>query len=176
MPASAAPEKVITLGGGFKINPSSGGIVLEHDVLFSPGKSELKTTGKKALDEIIGKLNSTEFSRYAVRVDGHTDSDPVSKSKGTNVDNWGLSANRALVVLRYMESHGITSGRLFCAGFGSQKPLCGSIAPAEMPVKTEIVHKHTTKKGHGSKTIIESKHDDPTTAQNRRVEIVLFQQ
>jgi outer membrane protein OmpA-like peptidoglycan-associated protein len=173
MPAAAAPEKAITLGGGFVINPKSGGIVLEHDILFSQGKSELKPSGKAEIDKLIAKLNSAEFANYAVRVDGHTDSDPVSKSKATNVDNWGLSAHRALVVLRYMESHGISSGRLYCAGFGSQKPLSGSIAPAEMPVKAES-HKHT-KKGHGSKSI-ESRHDDPTKAQNRRVEIVLFQQ
>lgn len=177
----AEPTPAPILGGGFRINPASGGIVLEHDILFTPGHAELKPSGRKALDEITAKLNGGDLARYAVRVDGHPDGDPVLKSKGTNTDNWGLSAQRALVVLRYMEAHGISSDRLFIAGFGSQRPLSG-LPPVSMPVsETRIATKHVVKGKHGTTKI--EKHgtttakasDDPSKAQNRRVEIVLFE-
>lgn len=170
------------LTGGFKVNPASGGIVLENDVLFAPGKSELKASGERTLSDLIAKLNGPELSRYAVRVDGHTDSDPVVKSKGSNVDNWGLSAQRALAVLRYLEKHGIHSDRLFLAGFGSQRPLVGVAEISHRGSASMEPAKHGSKKRGSHETKHDAKHehvvvahDDPSKAQNRRVEIVLFE-
>lgn len=178
MDASTGPAPPPMLGG-FRVNPMSGGIVLENDVLFSAGKSELKASGKKALDEIIGKMNGPDFSKYSIRVDGHTDQDPVTKSRALNVDNWGLSAQRALVVLRYLEGHGIASERLFIAGFGSQRPLVG-MAPISHPIE-KIEKGEKTDKKHGTKKHVKTEKahvergDDGAKAQNRRVEIVLFE-
>jgi outer membrane protein OmpA-like peptidoglycan-associated protein len=179
--ASVTPEATAApMLTGFQINKDTGGIVLENDVLFSPGKSELKGEGKKELDKIISKMNTSDFSRYQIRVDGHTDSDPVTKSKGTNVDNWGLSAQRALCVLRYLEGHGITSDRLFCAGFGSQRPISGAPEAKKVTARPEPKLKSSSKKGgkhekHEKHPIHEKLTDDPGKAQNRRVEIVLFE-
>jgi flagellar motor protein MotB len=175
-PASVKPDQTNAFGG-FKINSDTGGIVLDHDILFASGESNLKSSGKHVLEELVSKLNSSEFCRYIIRVDGHTDDAPVVKTKKENHDNWELGAKRAKVVLEYMISKGIAPERCFFASFGPYRPLMKDSGIKEMvkeekpekfekPVKGKKHPQHTTKK---PATCTEGQ------AQNRRVEIVLFE-
>lgn len=59
-----------------------------------------------------------------VDVVGHTDSDPIKKSKWK--DNWQLSAERALAVLRYLNSKGISSEKIRAVAAGSSRPVASN--------------------------------------------------
>lgn len=159
-PASSGKETDTTFAG-FRVNSETGGIVLEHDVLFDSGKHTIKSSGKQVLEGLIAKLNSSEYAKYSIRIDGHTDDAPVVKSKNENHDNWELGFKRAKAVLDFMIAKGIAPERCFVASFSYFRPLCGSIVP---------IRHHSKKKGERSE-----KGDTGARSQNRRVEIVLFE-
>lgn len=95
-------------------------IRLSGSYLFDSGRAELKPNSFKVLDVIASELRPIAND---IRVDGHTDSTPLTDSPRYPT-NWELSAARALAVTRYFsETDGIRSGRLMAAGFGEFRPL-----------------------------------------------------
>ena len=58
---------------------------------------------------------------WVLRVDGHTDVRPIASSQFPS--NWALSASRAISVVQYLVSKGISPQRLVAAGFGEYQPL-----------------------------------------------------
>jgi len=100
---------------------ASGEVVLDvaGDVLFDSGQVTLKSRAKQTLDRIATVLNN-DYPGRLVRVGGHTDSDPIRKSKwGTNER---LAAERALAVEEYLVSKGVGQGRTYVAAFGPTFP------------------------------------------------------
>ncbi|MAN08946.1 MAG: flagellar motor protein, partial [Roseobacter sp.] len=60
---------------------------------------------------------------WVIRVDGHTDNQPLS-GLGEFADNWELSQARALSVVKYMINFlGIAPERLAANGFGQYQPV-----------------------------------------------------
>ena len=57
-----------------------------------------------------------------LRVDGHTDTRPVTGNSSFK-SNWELSAARAISVVQYLISKGISPQRLVAAGFGEFQPI-----------------------------------------------------
>jgi flagellar motor protein MotB len=92
---------------------------VQGDVLFAPGKADLKASSRKTLSEIVGVLKK-EYADNAIRIGGYTDSDPIRKSKWKN--NEELSLARANAVRSYLREKGISASRLFAAGYGSTNP------------------------------------------------------
>jgi chemotaxis protein MotB len=66
-------------------------------------------------------MNSENAKDFDLLVAGHTDDQPISKSKWK--DNWELSAQRGLSVLRILTSGGLSSQRTSVRGFGEFRPL-----------------------------------------------------
>lgn len=94
-------------------------VAVAGDVLFDSGKVDLKSSAKQTLDQIAGVLNS-RYSGRMIRIAGHTDSDPIRKSKwGTNER---LSAERALAVEAYLAQRGVSGDRMYSAAFGPAQP------------------------------------------------------
>ncbi len=94
-------------------------VAVAGDVLFDSGKVDLKSTAKKTLDDIASVLNNRYGGRM-IRIAGHTDSDPIRKSKwGTNER---LSAERALAVEAYLAQRGVNENRMYAAAFGPAQP------------------------------------------------------
>jgi chemotaxis protein MotB len=58
---------------------------------------------------------------WVMRVDGHTDIRPIANVQFPS--NWELSSARAIAVVQYMISRGISPQRLVAAGFGEFQPL-----------------------------------------------------
>ena len=56
-----------------------------------------------------------------LRVDGHTDMRPITSAQFPS--NWELSAARAISVVQYLITKGISPQRLVAAGFGEFQPL-----------------------------------------------------
>lgn len=108
---------------GWKTNPKTGGIVLENEIMFSAGSSILSTKGTATVKRLASLLKSDKYTGYYIRVDGHTDNVPVTKTIKENKDNWFLSAKRAHAVLSELKNQGIGPDRLFLAGYGENLPI-----------------------------------------------------
>ena len=80
---------------------------------------------------------------WVLRVDGHTDSTPVSASSAF-ADNWELSQARALSVVRYMiEVEGLPADRLAATGFGEYRPIDPGDSPEALARNRRIELKFT---------------------------------
>lgn len=107
-------------GGTFVINESTGGVVLENDIFFAPGKANLKQEALGALTALIAKLNEPKFAAARIEVAGHSDSDPITHSKWS--DNYQLSAERARAVLQHFVGQGVSPDRIYLSGYGPTRP------------------------------------------------------
>jgi chemotaxis protein MotB len=98
-----------------------GEIVAEvaGDTLFASGSVALRNEAKRTLDSIAQALNS-RYATNKIRIEGHTDSDPIVKSAWKTNDR--LSAERAMAVKTYLESKGVAGDRMYIAGFGDARP------------------------------------------------------
>jgi len=113
-------------------------VTLQNTVLFSSGQATLKKTTISELDRIRTVLKD-RYRGMQVDVVGHTDSDPIKKSKWK--DNWQLSAERALSVLRYLNSKGISSDQIRAVAAGSSRPVASnkSVSGKAQNRRVEIV-------------------------------------
>ncbi len=95
-------------------------LTIAGDVLFGSGSADLKSTSKKTLDKVAAELKQSRYTKFSVRVDGYTDSDPIKRSKWGS--NEALSEARARSVEKYLESKGVSSSRLSAVGRGAANP------------------------------------------------------
>ena len=95
-------------------------VTLSNSILFDAGKSELKKSTSVELNHIESVLNEQYGSRR-IDIVGHTDSDPIKKSKWK--DNWELSAQRSLSVVRYLIKRGIPKDSIRAVGCGAGSPV-----------------------------------------------------
>lgn len=105
----------------FKTSGNNVGIRLSDKILFDSGSTAIKNAGKNALDAIAKDLKARGKK---LRVEGHTDSDPVVKTKKQYPQgNIQLSAARAISVYKYLISRGVPEARMSVAGYGPANPL-----------------------------------------------------
>lgn len=95
-------------------------VTLPNTILFDSGKASLKSSGKGDLDHIVSVLND-KYKGRLIDVVGHTDNDPIRKSSWK--DNWQLSTERSLSVLRHLNANGIPDDRIRAIGCGSGRPV-----------------------------------------------------
>ena len=121
---SQSPAEVTGFGKGYDVSldPLAGTITvtLQNAILFAPGKATLKKRTSVELDHIRSVLQS-QYPGKQIDVVGHTDSDPIKKSKWK--DNWELSSQRALSVVRYLIKRGIQEDRIRAVGCGESRPI-----------------------------------------------------
>jgi chemotaxis protein MotB len=122
-----SPAEVTGFGEGYDVafDPSAGTITvtLQNEILFDSGKATLKKATSTQLDHILSVLKQ-RYSGRQVDVVGHTDSDPIKKSPWK--DNWELSAERALTVVRYLVQRGIPENQIQAAGCGAARPVASN--------------------------------------------------
>lgn len=120
-----APRGGGNSGGGSSdfSRDSRGRMVAEvaGDVLFASGQATLKADAKKKLDSIARELNN-RYSGSDIRIEGHTDTDPLNKTKNKWGSNEALSKARAEAVREYLQSKGVSGGRMSTVGKGSSEP------------------------------------------------------
>ena len=107
--------------------PGGAMIALDGEVLFRSGKADLRTEARRTLDKIAQALNS-EYAAQDVLVYGHTDGERIKKSGWK--DNLELSAQRALAVVRHLQSRGVTPARLVGGGCGEHRPMAPNTSAA----------------------------------------------
>jgi chemotaxis protein MotB len=100
--------------------------VFRSDVFFDSGSAELGQAGRDQLDVLATTLilllpEIPDDIDWVLRVDGHTDDQPISSPQFPS--NWELSTARAVAVVKYLASRGIPADRLAAAGFGEFRPI-----------------------------------------------------
>lgn len=101
--------------------------VFQSEVLFDSGNDQVNPAGQGELDKLAEAVLQLEGQippeiAWVLRVDGHTDARPLS-GNGRFRDNWELSSARAISVVKYLISKGISPNHLVAAGFGEYQPL-----------------------------------------------------
>lgn len=106
-----------------RITLEDGRIAIAGSVLFDLYSADLRPEGAALLGEIGPPLARwlTE-QRQMVMVGGFTDDLPIHGDKRRFDDNWQLSTERALTVVRGLVTRGVPPERLFAAGFGAHHP------------------------------------------------------
>ena len=79
----AAPPRIE--GAETTADPVRGTVTvnIQGDVLFDAGKADLRTASRRTLDQVASALNG-QYKGKTVRVEGHSDSDPIKASKWKN--------------------------------------------------------------------------------------------
>jgi chemotaxis protein MotB len=101
--------------------------VFQSEVFFDSGAAVLRPEGRAELDKLASALLELDRQipseiNWVLRVDGHTDIRPVSATSPFK-SNWELSAARAISVVQYLISKGVSPQRLVAAGFGEFQPI-----------------------------------------------------
>ena len=109
----------------FDFDPQTGVSKFSNDLLFSSGSDEVQPRAKQILDEFAQIMNQGDSRSLKVLVSGHTDDKPVSRKSTADKhhDNMGLSANRALSVMRALRKSGINENRMGISGYGPHQPV-----------------------------------------------------
>lgn len=110
---------------------------IEGKVLFATGSDQVTDQGKAALRQLAGRIRG---SGKPVRVDGHTDNQPLTRTERFR-SNLHLSAARALSVASVLIENGVPAERVSVAGFGPYKPKLENSTPEGMAQnrRTEIL-------------------------------------
>jgi chemotaxis protein MotB len=100
--------------------------VFQSEVLFPSGQAQITPEGLAALDELAKAIVELEHAipveiDWALQVDGHTDIRPIASSQFPS--NWELSTARAISVVRYLITRGVSPKHLVAAGYGEFQPL-----------------------------------------------------
>lgn len=100
--------------------------IFQSEVLFPSGSDQMTPEGLAAMDQLASAIVELERQipkeiDWALQVDGHTDAQPISTPEFPS--NWELSVARALSVVKYLISRGVSAKRLVAAGYGEFAPL-----------------------------------------------------
>lgn len=126
------PEEVAP---GWTPVPGGAMITLEGNVLFSPGKVAIRKEARRALDAVLSAVQG-DYSDKDILVIGHTDDQPIKKSGW--LDNYQLSSERALAVVRYLKDHGVSAGRLMSGGCGENRPRVDNTSNANRTANRRV--------------------------------------
>jgi len=88
-------------------------------ILFDPGRAELKSAGAVAMRQLAAVLREIPDRDFLVA--GHTDNRPIRAS--TYRSNWELSTARAVTVVQFLQTEGVDPRRLAAAGYSEFDPL-----------------------------------------------------
>jgi flagellar motor protein MotB len=108
-----------------RVTMIDGRIGIGGAVLFRSSSAELQPDGATLLVELAKPLAeyASTHDKEAIMVSGFTDDlAVVNPAKGFK-DNWELSSERALTVVRALVAAGVPADRVFAAGFGETHPV-----------------------------------------------------
>lgn len=100
--------------------------VFQSEVLFAKSEAEIGLGGQTQLDQLATTLLEIALEipgeiDWILRVDGHTDNDPIRTARYPS--NWELSTARAISVVKHLIKAGLPADRLVAAGFGEFHPI-----------------------------------------------------
>ena len=119
-------ERLSGSGASVRIKEGKISVMLPSSILFNSGQTKLKKEAKNSLTKVCNVLKK-DFPNATIRIEGHTDSDPLKRTKNVYKSNWELSALRASNVLHYLvDSCRLDPKKLYIAGFGKHQPVASN--------------------------------------------------
>jgi len=109
-----------------KVRQTKSGLIISFSEagVFAPGEASLGEAAQNLIKNLAEKLKTNSS---LIRVEGHTDSVPISNAKFSS--NWELSTARAANVLQKLVENGIAPERLSAAGYGGFQPVADNSTP-----------------------------------------------
>lgn len=109
-----------------EVQVTGDGVVfrVNSEFAFDSGGSTLQQGPRKVLARVGAFLQKFP---YNIRIEGHTDSQPIKSSKFPS--NWELSAARSVAVARYFQGMGLQPERIAATGFGEFHPIADNGTP-----------------------------------------------
>lgn len=95
-------------------------ISLNSDLFFDPGSAQIVTENTAVLDSVADVLKGLDNN---VRIEGHTDNQPVTATHPEFRSNWELSSQRSINILEYFETKSVPSKNMSAVAFGSTRPI-----------------------------------------------------
>lgn len=125
--ANALREKMADALGSFKsseltVTQKNGKVYvsLQESLLFASGKADVNPKGITALSKLAEVLNQNPD--ITVNIEGHTDTVPILGGKFK--DNWGLSTERALSIVRILvKDYQVRPESVIAAGHSQYDPV-----------------------------------------------------
>jgi len=107
--------------GRLRVRINRGRMIVEmsSNVLFPSGSAELSEMGRQTISELAAVLMTIPDRSFQVA--GHTDDVPIAS--GRFRDNWELSTERALSVVRFLQEVGVPPTVLGAVGYGEYQPV-----------------------------------------------------
>ena len=110
-----------------RVTLQDGRIAIKGSVLFSVNSDQLQGEGRVLLRSLVAPLNVFLGERdQMLMISGFTDDKPIRGDNRSFVDNWELSAQRALTVTRVLIEEGMPASMVFAAAFGEQSPVASN--------------------------------------------------
>ena len=98
-------------------------IGIDNVVTFAAGSTKLKSTAGQILRRVARVLNR-DYPSHRIYVEGHTDADPIRKTKKRFRSNRHLSVERADIVASFLTSKcGIPGDQVVVVGYGANDPI-----------------------------------------------------
>lgn len=138
------PDKFPSIPG---VEVTAGGdLVILESVLFTPGEALLKgASSSRVLDQVIDVLRK-EYPNEVIHISGHTDSDPLEKTKKRWGYNVNLGYNRAYTVFQYFVDQKIPENRMVLHSFAWIDPAdLGTTKEAKAKNRRVVIHLGGTK-------------------------------
>ena len=129
-------ESLVRLGLSVSVRNNRMVITMPGDVLFDPGKVDVKEEGKQILKQVADVVrNDNQLNARRFQVAGHTDAKPLGG--GPYKDNWGLSVMRAREVLIFLigrpdKGGGLNPNFWSASGYGDTDPIAPNDTPDNM--------------------------------------------
>ena len=103
--------------------PHGATLILASDVSFRSGRTDLSSKAQNTLKRVASALREAPGVRE-VRIEGHTDSQPIKKSGWSS--NEELSLARARNVEKFLLNQGVASDMMSVEGYGEAKPIASN--------------------------------------------------
>ena len=129
-----------TLPDGVSTHMQGGSMAIriEASLLYGSGKADLTSAGKSALETVASTLKK-QYGNCEIRVEGHTDTDPINRTKDKYATNWDLGSKRSNEVVVYLtEKCGIDPKKVYSASYSMYRPM-GSNKVANRRVEIVIL-------------------------------------
>ena len=125
------------INGEIRLKKFHGKLIINVDnrISFASGSAQLKKSAFKAFAK-IGKILAN-YPENQIFVEGHTDNDKISKGRYT--DNWQLSTERSLSVLRHLlKNTDLDPKRFTAAGYAEFQPVVPNNSQANKALNRRV--------------------------------------
>ena len=113
-------KSALGLNSGANITEKNGDlyVTLENPVQYRSGSARLNRAARKSIESLAETMKNNPSMHLLI--EGHTDNKKFVS--GSNMDNWQLSVNRAMAVVKRLIRKGVSPDQLTVSGRGDTAP------------------------------------------------------